>query len=371
MADRWGNSGWLYFGGSKITTDGDCSHKIKRRLLLGRRVMTNLDNILKSRNMTLPTKVHLVKAVVLPVVMYRYESWTIKKSWALKNWCFWTMVLEKTLESPLDCKEIKPVYPKGNQYWVFIGRTDADAETPILWPPDSKNWLIWKDPDAGKDWRWEKGTTEDEMVGWHHRLNGHEFQQTLGAGDGQRRLACCSPWGHKELDMIEGLNWTVNNSPQTHHHPTAEFLVVVIVQSLSHIQLFATSWTAAGQASLSLSVSQSLPKFMFIASVMPSSHLILWCPLLLLPSIFLSIRTFPMSRLFASGDQNTRASLASVLPVNIQDWSPLRLTSLISLLSRGLSEVFLRTTVRRHQFFGVLPPLGSSSHNHMWPPGRP
>ena len=145
----------------------------------------------------------------------------------------------------------------------------------------------------------------------------------------------------------------------------------VVVQLLSCVQLFATSWTAAGQASLSLSISQSLPKFMFIASVMPSSHLILWCPLLLLPSIFLSIRTFPMSRLFASGDQNTRASLASVLPVNIQDWSPLRLTSLISLLSRGLSEVFLRTTVRRHQFFGVLPPLGSSSHNHMWPPGRP
>ena len=103
-----------------------------------------------------------------------------KASWALKNWCFWTVVLETTLESPLDCKEIQPVHPKGNQSWIFIGRTDAKAETPILWPPDAKNWLIWKDPDAGKDWRWEeKGMTEDEMGGWHHRLNGQEFEQSL------------------------------------------------------------------------------------------------------------------------------------------------------------------------------------------------
>ena len=100
-----------------------------------------------------------------------------KESWGSKNWCFWTVVLEKTLESPLDCKEMQPVYPKGNQSWIFFGRTDAEAETPILWPPDSKNWLIWKDPDAGKDWRWEeKGSTEDEMVVWHHRHNGHEFE---------------------------------------------------------------------------------------------------------------------------------------------------------------------------------------------------
>ena len=123
--------------------------------------MTNLDSILKSRDITLPTKVCLVKAMVFPVVMYGCESWTIKK-----NWCFWIVVLEKILESPLDCKEIKPVNPKGNQSWIFIGRTDAEAETPILWPPDMKNWLIWKDSDAGKDWRQEeKGMTEDEMVG--------------------------------------------------------------------------------------------------------------------------------------------------------------------------------------------------------------
>ena len=131
-----------------------------------------------------------------------------KESWAPKNWCFWTVVLKKTLESPLDCKEIKPVNPKGNQPWLFIGRTDAEAETPILWPHDAKNWLIGKDPEAGKDWRQERGTTEDEMVGWHHRLNGHEFEQAPGVGDGQGSLACCSPWSHKESDTTKWLNWT-------------------------------------------------------------------------------------------------------------------------------------------------------------------
>ena len=116
------------------------------------------------------------------------------------NWCFWTVVLEKTLESPLDRKEIQPVHPKGNQSWIFIERTDA--ETLILWPPDANNWLIGKDPDVGKDWRWEeKGTTEDEMVGWHHRLKGHKFEQTPGDSGGQGTLACCNPWGCKESDM--------------------------------------------------------------------------------------------------------------------------------------------------------------------------
>ena len=132
-----------------------------------------------------------------------------KESWAPKNWCFWIVVLEKTLESPLDCKEIQPVHPKGNQSWMFIGRTDAEAETPILWPPDVKNWFIGKDPDAGKDWRQEeKGTTEEEMVGWHHWLDAQEFEQALGVGNGQAGLACYSPWGCKELDMSEWLNWT-------------------------------------------------------------------------------------------------------------------------------------------------------------------
>ena len=133
-----------------------------------------------------------------------------KESWALKNWCFWTVVLEKTLESPLDCKENQPVNPQGNQFWIFIGRTDAVAETSILWPLDVKNWLIGKDPDSGKDWRQkEKGMTEDEMVGWHQwRLNGHEFEYTLGVDDVQGSLACCSTWGRKESDMAELLKWT-------------------------------------------------------------------------------------------------------------------------------------------------------------------
>ena len=130
-----------------------------------------------------------------------------KESWALRNWCFWTMVSEKTLESPLDCKEIQPVHPKGNQPWISFGRTDAEA--PILWPPNAKNWLIWKDPDAGKDWRrQEKGTTEEEIVGWHHQLDRHEFEWTLGVGDGQGSLMCCSPWGCKKSDTTELLDWT-------------------------------------------------------------------------------------------------------------------------------------------------------------------
>ena len=171
MANRWGshgNSDNFISLVSKITADGDYSHEIKRHLLLGRKVMTSLDNILKSRDITLPTKDHIVKAVVFPAVMCGCDL-DHKEGWRPKNWCFWTVVLEKTLESPLDCKEIKPVNPRENQYWIFIGRTDAEAEAPIFWPSDVKNWLIRKDPDAGKDWRQEnKGMTENETVGWHH-----------------------------------------------------------------------------------------------------------------------------------------------------------------------------------------------------------
>ena len=152
-------------GGSKITVDGDCSHEIKRCLLLGRKVMSNPDSILKSRVITLSTKVRLVKAMVFQWSYIRELDY--KESWAPKNWWFGTVVLEKTLESPFHCKKIQPVHPKGNQSWILIGRTDIEAETPIFWPPDMKNWLIGKDPDPGK---------ENEMVGWHHWLNGLESE---------------------------------------------------------------------------------------------------------------------------------------------------------------------------------------------------
>ena len=163
------------FLGPKIIVDGDFRHEIKRHLLLERKVMTNLDSILKSRDIIVPTKVRLVKAMVFPPVMSGVSR--VSFSWALKNWCFWTVMLKKTFKSPLDCEEIQIVHPKGNQYWIFIRRTDAEVETPILWPPDAKNWLIWKDPDSGKDWSGEeKRSTEDEIVGWHYWLNGHEFK---------------------------------------------------------------------------------------------------------------------------------------------------------------------------------------------------
>ena len=156
----------------------------------------------------MPTKTHLVKAMVFPVVTYGW-MWELnhKESWVPKNWWFWTVMLEKTLESPLDCREIKPVSPKGNQSWIFLGRTDAEAEAPKVWPPDVKNWPNGKDLDAGKDWRQdEKGMTEDEIVRYQH----HEFEQALGVGDGQRSLVCCSPWDRKESDTTEQLNWNTS-----------------------------------------------------------------------------------------------------------------------------------------------------------------
>ena len=168
------------FLGSKITAYGDCSHEIKRHLHLGKKAMTNLDSIFKKQRFK--KQRHYFASKGLLSQSYGFSSshvwmWELdhKESWVLKEWCFWTM--EKTLESSLDCKEIQPVNPKGNQSWIFIGRTDAEAEAPILWPPDRKYWLTGKDSDAGKDWRQEeKGTTEDEMVRWHHRLYGHEFE---------------------------------------------------------------------------------------------------------------------------------------------------------------------------------------------------
>ena len=178
MGKQWKQWEDFIFLGSKITADDDCSHEIKRRLLLGRKVMTNLDNIEKQR--------HYFANKGLSSQCYGFSSghiwmWELdyKESWATKNWCFRTVVLDKTLESPLDYNVLKPVHPKGNQSWIFIGKTDAEAETPILWPPNAKNWLIGKDPDSGKDWRQEeKGTTEVEMVGWHQWLSGHAFGWT-------------------------------------------------------------------------------------------------------------------------------------------------------------------------------------------------
>ena len=179
------------FLGSKINEDGDCSHEIKRHLLLRRRASTNLDGLLKSRH-HFANKAPSSQSYgfsVSHVWMWQLDH---KDGWALKNSCFWTVMLEKTLETPLDSKDIQPVNPKGNQSWIFIGGTDAQAETPVLWPPDGKSQLTRKDPDAGKDWgQEEKGTTEDERVGWHHWLDGHEFEQAPGDGEGQGSLACC------------------------------------------------------------------------------------------------------------------------------------------------------------------------------------
>ena len=196
------------FLGSKITEDNDCSHENKRHLLLGSEAMTNLGSIFKSRDITLPTKVHMVKAIIFSSSHVWIWELDHKEGWAPKNWCFWTVVLEKCLESPLNCKEIQPVHPRGNQPWIFIGSTHAEAEAPILWPPDVKNWLVWKDPDAGRHWgQEENGTTEDEMGGWHHWLDGHEFEWTPGVGDGQGGLVCCFSWGRKESDTTERVNY--------------------------------------------------------------------------------------------------------------------------------------------------------------------
>ena len=193
-------------GGSKITADGDCSHEIKRCLLFGKKSYKQPRQHIKKQR-------HYFVNKGPPSQGYGFSSghvwmWELdyKESQALKNWCLWTVVLEKTLESPLDCKEFQPVHPKENQSWVFIGRTDVEAETPVVWPPDVKNWLIWKDADAGKDWRQKKGTTEDEMVGWHQWLNGHEFGWTLGAGDGQEDLACVAHGVAKSRTRLS--NWT-------------------------------------------------------------------------------------------------------------------------------------------------------------------
>ena len=211
MANRWGNGGnsdRLYFGGLqnhctwwlqpwnyktlapwKKNYDQPRQHIIKQRYYFANKGPSSQGYSFSSSH----------------VWMWGLDY---KESWALKNWYFWTVVLEKTLEGPLDCKEIQPVHPKGNQFWIFLAKIDAEAETPILWPPDAKRWLIGKDPDARKGWRQEeKGMTEGEMIGWHHRPNGHEFEQAPGVGDRQGSVVCCSPWSGKESDTTVQLNW--------------------------------------------------------------------------------------------------------------------------------------------------------------------
>ena len=196
--------------------------------------MTNLDSILKSRDITLSTKVSLVKAMVFPVVMYGCESWTIKKAEhrridAFELW-YW-----RRLRVPWTARRSNQSiwFPKGNQSWLFLGRTDVEAETPILWPPDAKNRLIWKNPDTGKDWgQKEKGTIEDEMVGWHHRLNGHAFGWTPGVGDGQEGLECCGSWGCKEVDTTEWLNWFELNSDTWKLHTKNKDKIIKFVRNM-------------------------------------------------------------------------------------------------------------------------------------------
>ena len=194
------------FVGSKITADGDCSHEIKICL---KESYDQPKQFIKKQRHYFANKGPSSQGYGFfsgHVCMWELDC---EESWALKNWYFWTVVLEETLESPLDCKEIQLVHSKGDQSWVFLGRTDAKAETPILWPPHAKSWLIGKDSDAQRDWgQEEKGTTEDEMAGWHHWLHGHEFVWTPGIGDRHKGLASCSSWGRKESDMIERLNWT-------------------------------------------------------------------------------------------------------------------------------------------------------------------
>jgi len=209
MGKQWKQCQTLFWGGSKITANGDCSHEIKRHLLLGRKVVTNLDSIFKSRDVTFPTKVCLVKAMFFPVVMYGCESWTVKKAerWridAFEVWCW-----RRLLRVPWTARRSNQSILKEISPGCSFGRNDAKAETPVLRPPHAKSWLIGKDFDAGRDWgQEEKGTTEDEMAGWYHWLDGRESEWTPGVGDGQGGLACCDSWGRKELDTTEQLDWT-------------------------------------------------------------------------------------------------------------------------------------------------------------------
>ena len=207
MGKQWKQCQTLFFGAPKSLRIVTAAMKLKDTCSW-EEVMTNLDSILKTRDIILPTGVHLVKIMVFPVVMYGCKSWTMKKAENQRIDVFELCCWRRLLRVPWTARRSnQSILKEVNSEYSLEGLM-AEAETPILWPPDAKNWLIWKDPDAGKDWRQEeKGTTKDEMVGWHHWLNGHEFEQSLGVGDEQGSLACCSPWGHKESDLSERLNW--------------------------------------------------------------------------------------------------------------------------------------------------------------------
>ena len=272
------------------------------------------------------------------------EMYICEESWVPKSWCFWTVVLEKTLESPLDCKEIQPVHPNGDQSWVFFGRTDAKAEIPILWPPHVKRWLIGKDPDAGRYWGagregddrgWDDWMASPTLWAWVW-VNSGSWWWT--GRPGMLRFMGSQSVGH---DWAIELNWT-ECTPEIN----VTYVNYVVVQSPSCAQLFTTPWTTAYQASLSFIISQSFLKLMSIESVMPSSHLILCCPLLPLCSIFPSVRVFSNeSALCIRWPRYWSFTFSISLPMSIQGWFLLGWIDLILLLSQGLSRVFSSTTI--------------------------
>ena len=225
-----GNSDIFLFLGSKITADVDCSHENRRLLLLGRKAMTHLDCVLKSRDIA--DKDPYSQGCGLPSSHVWLWELDHKEGRAPKNWYLQTVVLEKTAENPVDRKEIKPVNLKGDQPWIFVGRTDAEAEAPVFWSSDANSWLIGKFPDAGKDWGQKKRVSGDEMAGWYHQCNGHELGQTLGDGEGQGGLVCYSPWGRKELDTTE---WLSDNSHWCLHSTySASSIVLSILYLFTH-----------------------------------------------------------------------------------------------------------------------------------------